>query len=59
MSLFDPILTNLKRLDPEALLEDHVRDASVELHDLMILSHSVEDSWASMVSTGIVEGLSG
>jgi L-amino acid N-acyltransferase YncA len=45
--------------DPEALLEDHVRDASGELHDLMILSHSVEDSWASMVSTGIVEGLSG
>lgn len=45
--------------DPEALLEDHVRDSSGELHDLMILSHSVEESWASMLSTGIVEGLSG
>ena len=45
--------------DPEALLEDHVRRPSGELHDLMILSHSVEESWASMLSTGIVEGLSG
>ena len=41
--------------DPEALLEDHVRDSSGELHDLMILSHSVEESWASMLSTGIVD----
>src|SRR3954467_9200147 len=45
--------------DPEALLEDHVRDQAGELHDLMILSHSVEESWASMQSTGIAEGLSG
>jgi hypothetical protein len=45
--------------DPEALLEDHVRDSSGELHDLMILSHSVQESWGSMLSTGIVEGLSG
>ena len=44
--------------DPEALLEDHVRDHSGELHDLMILAHSVEESWASVVSTGIVDGLS-
>ena len=45
--------------DPEALLADHVRDQAGELHDLMILSHSVEESWASMLSTGIADGLSG
>ena len=33
--------------DPEALLEDQVRDQSGELHDLMILALSVEESWAS------------
>jgi L-amino acid N-acyltransferase YncA len=45
--------------DPEALLEDQVRDQAGELHDLMILSHSIEESWASMQSTGIADGLSG
>jgi L-amino acid N-acyltransferase YncA len=45
--------------DPEALLEDHVRDHDGELHDLMILAHSVEESWGSMVSTGIAESLAG
>lgn len=45
--------------DPEALLEDHVRDQDGELHDLMILAHSVEESWASMLSTGIADSLSG
>jgi ribosomal protein S18 acetylase RimI-like enzyme len=45
--------------DPEALLEDHVRDQSGELHDLMILAHSVEESWASVVATGIAERLAG
>jgi len=45
--------------DPEALLEDHVRDHDGELHDLMILAHSVEESWGSMVSTGIAETLAG
>ena len=45
--------------DPEALLEDHVRDSCGELHDLMILSHSVEEAWASMQATGIADGLAG
>ena len=45
--------------DPEALLEDQVRDSSGDLHDLMILSHSVEEAWASMQATGIAEGLAG
>jgi L-amino acid N-acyltransferase YncA len=43
--------------DPEALLEDHVRDHDGEMHDLMILAHSVEESWGSMLSTGIAESL--
>ena len=45
--------------DPEALLEDQVRDQAGELHDLMILGLSVEESWASLQSTGIAEGLTG
>ena len=43
--------------DPEALLEDQVRDQAGELHDLMILGLSVEESWASLQSTGIADGL--
>ena len=39
--------------DPEALLADHVRDQAGELRDLMILAHSVEESWASMNTAGI------
>jgi ribosomal protein S18 acetylase RimI-like enzyme len=45
--------------DPEALLEDHVRDQTGELHDLMILGLSVEESIASLQSTGIADGLAG
>ena len=45
--------------DPEALLEDHVRDQVGELHDLMILGLSVEESMASLQATGIADGLGG
>jgi L-amino acid N-acyltransferase YncA len=45
--------------DPEALLEDQVRDQAGELHDLMILGLSVEESVASLERTGISEGLAG
>lgn len=45
--------------DPEALLEDHVRDQAGELHDLMILGLSVEESIVSLQSTGIADGLVG
>jgi ribosomal protein S18 acetylase RimI-like enzyme len=45
--------------DPEALLEDHVRDQTGRLHDLMILAHSVEESWASVVATGVGDVVSG
>jgi L-amino acid N-acyltransferase YncA len=43
--------------DPEALLKDHVRDQTGELRDLMILAHSVEESWSSMAAAGLTDGL--
>ena len=43
--------------DPEALLTDHVRDQSGALRDLMILAHSVEEQWLSMVAAGIADEL--
>jgi ribosomal protein S18 acetylase RimI-like enzyme len=43
--------------DPEALLTDHVRDQSGALRDLMILAHSSEAEWASMVVAGIADEL--
>jgi ribosomal protein S18 acetylase RimI-like enzyme len=43
---------------PEALLADHVRDHSGELHDLMMLAHSVEAWNASLEVAGIEDGLS-
>jgi L-amino acid N-acyltransferase YncA len=41
--------------DPEALLTDHVRDQAGDLQDLMILSHSVEEQWSSMIRAGIAD----
>lgn len=43
--------------DPEALLADHVRDQAGDLRDLMILAHSVEQSWASMNTAGIADSV--
>jgi L-amino acid N-acyltransferase YncA len=43
--------------EPEALLKDHVRDQTGELRDLMILAHSVEESYASLAVTGIADSL--
>lgn len=43
--------------DPEALLTDQVRDRTGELRDLMILSHSVEEQRASMITTGIADDI--
>jgi L-amino acid N-acyltransferase YncA len=43
--------------EPEALLVDHVRDQSGELRDLMLLSHSVEQSWASLNAAGIADSV--
>jgi L-amino acid N-acyltransferase YncA len=43
--------------EPEALLKDHVRDQTGELRDLMILAHSVEESYASLTATGIADSV--
>jgi L-amino acid N-acyltransferase YncA len=43
--------------DPEALLKDHVRDQNGDLRDLMILAHSVEESWSAMTAAGIADSL--
>ena len=42
---------------PEALLADHVRDRAGQLHDLMVLAHSVEAWNASLEVAGIGDGL--
>jgi len=41
--------------DPEALLTDHVRDRNGDLRDLMVLSHSVQEQWSSIVMAGIAD----
>lgn len=43
--------------DPEALLKDHVRDQNGDVRDLMILAHSVEESYASIAAAGIADSL--
>lgn len=43
--------------EPEALLKDHVRDDEGELHDLMLLAHSVEASLASLDAVGLGDAL--
>ena len=43
--------------DPEALLTNQVRDRSGALRDLMILAHSVQEQWSSMVVAGIADEL--
>lgn len=41
--------------DPEALLTEHVRDRNGDLRDLMVLSHSVQEQWSSMIMAGIAD----
>ena len=43
--------------DPEALLTNHVCDQSGALRDLMILAHSADEEWSSMVVAGIADEL--
>ena len=43
--------------DPEALLVDHVRDKAGDLHDLMILAHSVEGASAALQVSGLAPEL--
>jgi L-amino acid N-acyltransferase YncA len=37
----------------EALLEDHVRDASGRLMDLIVLSNRAADTWATLATVGL------
>jgi ribosomal protein S18 acetylase RimI-like enzyme len=39
--------------EPEALLTDHVRDRSGEVHDLLVLANDVETQFAAMNVAGI------
>jgi hypothetical protein len=41
--------------DPEALLSDHVRDRAGEMRDLLVLSHSVQLQWSSMIKAGVAD----
>jgi len=41
----------------EALLEDHVRDATGRLTDLIVLSNRADDTWATMATVGLDEVL--
>ena len=45
--------------EPEALLRDHLEDATGASHDLWILSHFVHDNIASLASLGITSSLLG
>jgi GNAT superfamily N-acetyltransferase len=40
---------------PEALLADQVRDEDGQFHDLLVLSHLVEQTWSALAAMGIVE----
>lgn len=42
---------------PEAILANHVRDRSGEVHDLMVLAHDVEDVQSVIATTGIGDDL--
>jgi len=41
----------------EALLRDHIRDRSGEVHDLVMLAHFVDGTWASLKTIGLSEEL--
>lgn len=45
--------------EPEALLRDHVRDASGRLRDLITMAHLVEETWSAMRTTGIEDLVEG
>ena len=40
---------------PEALLADHVRDDGGQFHDLLVLSHPIEQTWSTLATIGMVE----
>lgn len=42
---------------PEAVLRGHVRDGEGAEHDLIVLSHLVDDTWAGLATAGIDEAV--
>jgi ribosomal protein S18 acetylase RimI-like enzyme len=42
---------------PEALLRDQLRDPDGALHDLVLLAHPVQETWAAMLTGGIDDAL--
>ena len=44
--------------EPEALLRDHVRDGQGRLRDLIVLAHSVDETWSGMAAAGLDDALS-
>lgn len=45
--------------EAEALLKDHVRDASGTLRDLITMAHLVDENWRAMRTTGIEDLVEG
>ena len=43
--------------DPEALLRDHFYGRDGNLHDIVILAHSVDDNWSTMTMAGLDEAV--
>lgn len=55
----EPTLAMFSNLgfQPEALLKDHVKDESGSTHDLIVMAHFVDETWASMQLAGIDDAL--
>ena len=43
--------------EPEGVLRGHVRDAEGQAHDLVVLAHQVDETWAGMLTAGIDEAV--
>ena len=41
--------------EAEALLKGHVRDGAGGVHDLFVMSHFVDDTWATLTTTGVAD----
>jgi ribosomal protein S18 acetylase RimI-like enzyme len=43
---------------PEALLNDFVRDGDGNYHDLMLLTHRADENWSALAGLGLADGVS-
>jgi L-amino acid N-acyltransferase YncA len=43
--------------EPEALLRDQLCDADGRLHDVLVLSHAVDETWSTMLTGGLDEAV--